>query len=801
MPRWGMQAPMVNNLSLVVPSGLSLDMSANRLTELSDPNDLFSIESMTISLTVNGRTHESKFSGVSGQFTTTSPEGRQFVATLDSFGREAGYQLPGLAPASLIYDEKGRPAVFSNGVGTDERIFSFAYDQAGYIKSISDPLLRIISFTHDDAGNITGMLLPGNRQILYTYDANGNVTSISPPGRPPHVFSYTTVNQNESYNPPDVGVIEDQTQYTFNLDRQLTTVVRPDGKNVSLGYDSVGHLSTITYPRGNMTYNYDQTTGQLTTITTPNGSTIAYSYDGPLLTSKIWSDAEVVGSVETAYNDDFRVDEETVNGVDVVSFQYDQDGLLTGAGALTLDLNADNGLVTETTIESVTTSQIYNAFVELEDYSAMFNTTQMYTVSYVRDKLGRITEKAETVNGTTDTYIYDYDLAGRMETAAKNGIPATYAYDANGNRLSRISGGETFTGTYDNQDRLLHYGDATYTYTANGERLAKTKSGQTTTYDYDVFGNLMSVVLPDNMVVEYIVDGTNRRIGRKVNGLLVQGFLYRNQLNPVAELDGSNNVVSRFIYASRLNVPDYMEKGGNRYRIISDHLGSVRLVVDVTSGNIIQQVDYDVFGNVTSDTNPGFQPFGFAGGLYDRHTGLVRFGARDYDPETGRWTTRDPILFYGGDSNLYDYVFTDPVNFIDPTGLVAPPENLKLPPWLLDLIPTDQKTVDAVAAGGDSSLEFATFGLFKGIGKVLRRTIGTDNVDECSKTYRETKKNYDFAYKAVGVVSSLKGLSQAGRTLLQAGGAGKTIKSVGDGLGLAQGVTSAGNDLIQLFKK
>ena len=69
------------------------------------------------------------------------------------------------------------------------------------------------------------------------------------------------------------------------------------------------------------------------------------------------------------------------------------------------------------------------------------------------------------------------------------------------------------------------------------------------------------------------------------------------------------------------------------------------------------------------DTNPGFQPFGFAGGLYDRDTGLVRFGARDYDPKTGRWTAKDPILFAGGGANLYGYVQNDPVNWRDPNGL------------------------------------------------------------------------------------------------------------------------------------
>jgi RHS repeat-associated protein len=67
-------------------------------------------------------------------------------------------------------------------------------------------------------------------------------------------------------------------------------------------------------------------------------------------------------------------------------------------------------------------------------------------------------------------------------------------------------------------------------------------------------------------------------------------------------------------------------------------------------------------------SNPGFQPFGFAGGLYDRDTKLVRFGARDYDPQTGPWTTKDSIGFGGGDTNLYGYVLSDPVNAIDPRG-------------------------------------------------------------------------------------------------------------------------------------
>jgi RHS repeat-associated protein len=73
------------------------------------------------------------------------------------------------------------------------------------------------------------------------------------------------------------------------------------------------------------------------------------------------------------------------------------------------------------------------------------------------------------------------------------------------------------------------------------------------------------------------------------------------------------------------------------------------------------------WGNVTSDSNPGFQPFGYAGGLYDRDLKLVRFGARDYDPETGRWTSKDGAGPAGG-LNAYIYAFDDPVNLLDGSG-------------------------------------------------------------------------------------------------------------------------------------
>ncbi len=191
-----------------------------------------------------------------------------------------------------------------------------------------------------------------------------------------------------------------------------------------------------------------------------------------------------------------------------------------------------------------------------------------------------------------------------------------------------------------------------------------------------MLGNLRGVDLPDGTAIDYIIDGENRRVGKVVNGTLEQGLLYMDGLNPVAELDGSGNVVSRFVYGSKSNVPDYFTSNkadGSTwitYRIISNHLGSPRMVMNTETGEVVQRIDYDEFGRVLEDTNPDFQSFGFAGGIYDTDTGLVRFGKRDYDAATGRWSAKDPIRFSGGDTNLYGYVLSDPVNSIDPSGML-----------------------------------------------------------------------------------------------------------------------------------
>ncbi|MCC6903345.1 MAG: RHS domain-containing protein [Polyangiaceae bacterium] len=151
--------------------------------------------------------------------------------------------------------------------------------------------------------------------------------------------------------------------------------------------------------------------------------------------------------------------------------------------------------------------------------------------------------------------------------------------------------------------------------------------------------------------------------------MLERAWLYRNQLNPVAELDGSGALVARFVYGARSNVPEYVVRGGVTYRVLSDHLGSPRALVDVATGTAAWRADFDAWGNRTLIAGAAdFVPFGFAGGMLDHETGLTRFGARDYDPTVGRWTSKDPIRWAGRSGNLYAYARTDPMNRRDPTG-------------------------------------------------------------------------------------------------------------------------------------
>jgi len=666
-PRWGAQAPLPSQTARM-PSGLTNSASMTRSVSLQDATNPFSLTEVNDTVVRNGNMATSRYAGSNRTFTRVSAGSRVSTAQLDANGRLIRTQFASFHPVQYEYDARGRLSRMSQGTGAESRVMTFDYDSNGRLASVTDPLGRSAAMTYDAAGRLNRQTMTDGKNVAFGYDANGNVTSLTPPDRPAHTFRFDKVNQVDLYTAPGVaggGTNAFETQY--NPDREAVAFLRPDSLRTTVAYDAKARLLELGTPAGVYRLNWSDFDSRLQGMVAPGGVNLAFTYDGSLLKDETWT-GPVSGTVTRTRFSSFRMQSVTVNGANPVAYTYDRDELPLTAGDLTITRSRATGLVERTALGVVTDSIGYNGFGERASYSASAGSTELYAYSFTRDALGRIAAKTETIGGAPASYRYEYDLGGRLRRVFRDNVQTDeYTYGENGNRIAHNG----VNATFDTQDRLLTYGGAAFTYTPNGELLTKTDGAGTTVYGYDVFGNLRTVTLPGGRQIEYLIDGRNRRIGKRVDGTLVRGWLYQDDLQPIAELDGSGAVLSRFVYADGSNVPAYMIRGGVRYRLVKDHLGSVRLVVNTATGEVVSRVDYDAWGRELPSTNRDFQPFGFAGGLYDAETGFVRFGARDYDAVVGRWTTKDPIGFAGGSSNLYQYVEADPMNRRDTHGLQA----------------------------------------------------------------------------------------------------------------------------------
>ncbi|MBL1263405.1 RHS repeat protein [Candidatus Methylomicrobium oryzae] len=517
-PRFSMLSPITRSLQIST-GGLTANRTGQRTAVLS--GNTLSLVTLTETETLNGRTHTTVYDAASKTFTATSPAARQTRTVIDSQGRITETQMAGLLPVNRTYDPQGRLETLVQGSGADERLVRFTYNPQGYLDSVTDPLGRQVKYEYDLAGRVTRQILPDHREILFDYDAGGNRVSLLPPGRPEHRFTYTPLNQAESSVPPEVAAGANSTLYQYDPDKQLTQIQRPDGLTLDMAYDSAGRLDSLTVPEGRYTYAYDPATGKLAGITTPDGLTLSETYNGALPSLAAWSGA-VSGNVGTTYDNDFRVNRLSVNGADAIAYGYDADSLLIQAGTLRLDRDAQNGRLTGTVLGSLTDSYTYNGFGEVIGYRARAAGSDLYQAGFTRDPLGRITQKTETLGGSTKTFDYAYDAAGRLAEVKLNGtVQVSYGYDDNGNRTE--INGQTVA-HYDAQDRLLDDPHAVYAYTDNGELKSKTAGTAATAYRYDVLvlGNLRHVELPEGTAIDYLIDGRNRRIGKQVNGVLTQ---------------------------------------------------------------------------------------------------------------------------------------------------------------------------------------------------------------------------------------------------------------------------------------
>ncbi len=365
-PRFGLQSPIPTNLNVSTPGGKTGTLTNSRTATLSDPNNPLSLTSQTDTVNFNGRTATRTYNATTRTATDTSPAGRKRTTVTDPQGRVTQQQQGTLAPTAFSYDARGRLASRSQG----GRSAAMTYDSLGRLGTITDSANRTVQFEYDSAGRVTQQTLPDNRIITYSYDATGNVTSITPPGKPPHEFTYTAVNLEKDYLAPFVsGGGTNTTQYAYDVDRKLTRITRPDGQQVQLNYDGAGRLSSQVFPSPQspasslISYSYNAQ-GNLSAASASFGGSVGYTYDGSLLLSSTWS-GPVSGSVNWTYDNNYRKTSQSVNGGNTVNFIYDTDDLLTGAGAMTLTRDNVNGLLSGTTVGTVTDALTYNSLGEV----------------------------------------------------------------------------------------------------------------------------------------------------------------------------------------------------------------------------------------------------------------------------------------------------------------------------------------------------------------------------------------------------------------------------------------------------
>ncbi len=496
-PRFGLQVPIVGKEVLTIPAETSdpnlptpnlpksKTTTRTRAVTLSNPSDVSSVVSLSDTVSVNGKTSTRVFTKLNNTVVTTTPVGREVTTVLDAKGHVVQLQVPGFLTKYLDYYPDGQLSHSWRGpVGTGDRMWSFAYDPStGYLSEVTNPLLQSTSFLRDLAGRVTEEQGPGAISIVGSYDGNGQISTISPPGQPAHGFTYTPAGLLYEYTPPDVGAGAQAEVKGYDLDHFLTDTERLDSGHIVYDRDLItGRLKsvngvTLPWGMGALGYNYNSSTGKVSSISGPSAIAVAFKYQGPHLVERKWSGVGFAApmAVHQDHNDRFLISTETVNGANAVAYLYDDDGLLTNAGGLTIARSSQNGSVVGSVMNNVSDVVTYNSYGEIDDYTADYASSH-YSVSYaLRDDLGRIKRLDEAlVEGTTSSssvYEYDYDSMGHLSNVKKDGVlVGHYGYDSNGNRTTCTSQSVIVTPiVYDAQDRLKTYGDTTYEYTEDGE--------------------------------------------------------------------------------------------------------------------------------------------------------------------------------------------------------------------------------------------------------------------------------------------------------------------------------------------
>ncbi len=663
-PRWGMDVPYISEARVVSPGGVVSRTTQDLSVVLTSTTDPLSLNSMSTTVTVDGNTSTTRWDAANKTLVATTAEGRSTKATLDGKGRLSSLWQDGFAPADLSYDEKGRiTALTVSGLKT-----SLSYVTARPTSVTSADGART-SLGYNGADIMTSLTSPRGSTFALGYDSAGELTDITMPSGAIHRMAYGPTGLQSSYTPPDGAAYVT----TRNGEGDITRVGLPTGGSIGYTYDAFGRQTGTS--DGTATASVSYVSG----LTVP--ATLSWrSAEGSQLLS-ITRDGEMVrqltASGAASYEYKYRyTDQGALAGISLdggaeTVVSQDRDGALTSFGPFTIERQGPSGAASAYKDADSISSLSYDGFGRETTRSLAVSGSVKYRSVTTYDSAGRIARREERTGADDHTYDYSWDGDGQLTGVRKDGgASESFAYDVNGNRVGhKLGSGTTETIAFDSQDRVRSRGAEIYGFDADGFMTRRGDMRLT----YARTGELLKATLGNGKTVRYVYDANGRRAARSDDAGTEQYF-YGDPTDAlrVTASRSAAGVLTEYFYdsADRLIA---MRRGSEMLHIGCDGVGSP-LVVANDAGTVVKSRVYGAFGDLLSDSAPTFDlPIGFAGGIADPSTGLVRFGYRDYDPASGCWTARDPMRFSGGRFNLYQYCGNDPLRRRDPSGLCYRP--------------------------------------------------------------------------------------------------------------------------------
>ncbi len=595
-----------------------------------------------IKTTAEGGANEIDYSydGV-GKSTVTDVQGHTTMTLVNDFGQPAIVQDQLGNITRYFYD---RNHALTQVVGPDGGVVSVTSDTQGNPATVTDPLGQTVRSTFDSALNQLQTIRDQRGNTLsYRMDSHGNTLAITYADGSSEQFSHDAAGNVTSMKNRRGNFVH----FSYDALNLLMREDFADGTHTEFTYDSHRNLVSATSAVGSTTYVYDLATDRVTQKTYPDGYYLKFTYDAA--GRRTMSVDQNGFTINYSYDTLGRLHGLTDgNNSTIITYTYDSVGV---SGKVL-------GNATFTTYDYYADGAVANLVNHAADGSVLSH------FDYTYDLLGRIASMT-TGEGTTQ---YGYDATGQLTSVAlPGGRTVLYQYDAAGNRVTVTDDGTATNYTTNNLNQYTSIGTTQLAYDTDGNLLSRTDSTGTTSYDYNAAGQLVSMTTPtDNFTYHYDALGT--RIATTHNGQRTSYLVDPAGLgNVVAEYDGSGALLANFTYAGGL-VSQVGPAGVASYYHF-DAVGNTSQLTDST-GAAINSYAYLPFGEIRNSSVAQANPFTFNGqlGVMSDGNGTYFMRTREYDANTGRFTTQDPLGVDGG-LNLYGFVQNNPTSETDPTGL------------------------------------------------------------------------------------------------------------------------------------